>query len=324
LFLKPSIDRGTKGLNTKKLSIIVPVFNEEDSIPTLVKRISNSVVGLVEWEIIFVDNCSTDNTNSVIRGLLLSEPRIKYIRFTRNFGPDVEASLDAGYRNSSGDAAIVIYSDLQDPPELIPDFIDKWNQGFDVVYGIQTRRLGEKAWRRVAVKLFYRIFRSLSDSPTMTDSGDFKLVSRRVIDQLIEMPERGRFSRGLIAWLGFPSIGIPYVREPRHSGKSKARIFSIIRTAFTAITSFSLKPLRILTGFGAIVTLSSLLFIIALAIGAIFGNPQPGITTVASISLLTLGLTMGALGLIGEYLGRIQIEVKGRPLYVIDEKINLK
>jgi dolichol-phosphate mannosyltransferase len=158
----------------------------------------------------------------------------------------------------------------------------------------------------------------------MTDSGDFKLVSRRVINQLVDMPERGRFSRGLIAWLGFPSIGIPYEREPRHSGKSKAHLFSIIRTALTAITSFSLKPLRILTGFGAIVTLSSMIFIVGLALGAIFGNPQPGITTVASISLLTLGLTMGALGLIGEYLGRIQIEVKGRPLYVIDEKINLK
>jgi dolichol-phosphate mannosyltransferase len=312
-------------LNTKKLSIIVPIYNEQDSILSLVERISNSLVGLkIEWEIIFVDNCSTDNTKSIIRGLLLSEPRIKYIRFTRNFGPDVEASLDAGYRNSTGDAAIVIYSDLQDPPELIPDFIDRWNQGFDVVYGIQKRRLGEKAWRRLAVKVFYIMFRSLSDSPTMTESGDFKLISRRVINQLVDMPERGRFSRGLIAWLGFPSIGIHYDREPRHSGKSKASIFSIIRTALSAITSFSLKPLRILTGFGAIVTLSSLVFIIVLALGAIFGNPQPGITTVASISLLTLGLTMGSLGLIGEYLGRIQIEVKGRPLYVIDEKINLK
>lgn len=312
-------------MNTKKLSIIVPIYNEQDSILSLVERISNSLVGLnIEWEIIFVDNCSTDNTKSTIRGLLLSEPRIKYIRFTRNFGPDVEASLDAGYRNSTGDAAIVIYSDLQDPPELIPDFIDKWNQGFDVVYGIQKRRLGEKAWRRLAVKVFYIMFRSLSDSPTMTESGDFKLISRRVINQLVDMPERGRFSRGLIAWLGFPSIGIHYDREPRHSGKSKAPIFSIIRTALSAITSFSLKPLRILTGFGAIVTLCSLVFIIVLALGAIFGNPQPGITTVASISLLTLGLTMGSLGLIGEYLGRIQIEVKGRPLYVIDEKINLK
>jgi dolichol-phosphate mannosyltransferase len=278
----------------------------------------------LDWEIIFVDNCSTDNTRYEIQRCLLSDPRIKYIRFTRNFGPDVEASLDAGYRSSSGDAAIVIYSDLQDPPELIPYFVDKWNQGYDVVYGIQTRRLGERLWRRLAVKYFYKIFKSLSDSPTMTDSGDFKLVSRRVIDQLVDMPERGRFSRGLIAWLGFASIGVPYAREPRLSGKSKARIFSIIRTSLTAITSFSLKPLRILTGFGAIVTLGSLLFIVVLAIGAIFGNPQPGITTLASISLLTLGLTMGALGLIGEYLGRIQIEVKARPLYVIDEKINLK
>jgi dolichol-phosphate mannosyltransferase len=312
-------------LNRKKLSVIVPVFNEENSISSLVNRVMNSLKNLnLDWELIFVDNCSTDNTRNEIQKFLVSEPNIKYIRFSRNFGPDVEASLDAGYRNASGDAAIVIYSDLQDPPELIPEFVDQWNQGFDVVYGVQTTRLGEKAWRRFAVKFFYKVFRSLSDSPTMTDSGDFKLVSRRVIDQLIQMPERGRFSRGLIAWLGFKSIGIPYVREPRHSGKSKARVFSIIRTALTAITSFSLKPLRILTGFGAIVTLCSLFFIVFLALGAIFGNPQPGITTVASISLLTLGLTMGSLGLIGEYLGRIQIEVKGRPLYVIDEKINLK
>ena len=187
-------------MGTKNLSIIIPVYNEAESIPSLVERVTNSLADLdLTWEIIFVDNCSTDNTRIEIQRRLLMEPRIKYIRFTRNFGPDVEASLDAGYRNSTGDAAMVIYSDLQDPPELIPDFVEKWNQGFDVVYGIQKRRLGEKAWRRFAVKSFYKIFTSLSDSPTMSDSGDFKLVSRRVIDQLVQMPERGRWGLAVSA-----------------------------------------------------------------------------------------------------------------------------
>ena len=306
-----------------KLSVVVPVFNEEPSINSVVSRISAAVESTkLDWEILFVDNCSNDGTKSEIIKFAERDKRIKYIRFSRNFGPNVEASIDAGYKHASGDAAIVIYSDLQDPPELIPNFVDKWQSGFDVVYGVQQSRAGEKLWRRVAVKIFYKIFKSISDSPTMTDSGDFKLISRRVLDLLVQMPEKARFTRGLISWLGFPSIGIDYVRQPRDTGSSKANFLAITRTAITAVTSFSLKPLRILSGFGVVVTLLSLIFLVVLIIGALFGKPQPGITTLACISLLSLGLNMGALGLIGEYLGRIQQEVKNRPLFIVDEKIN--
>jgi dolichol-phosphate mannosyltransferase len=308
----------------QKLSIIVPVYNEEPSINSVVSRISAAVEPTkLDWEILFVDNCSSDGTKIEIIKHAKRDKRVKYIRFSRNFGPSVEASIDAGYKHASGDAAMVIYSDLQDPPELIENFVEKWQSGFDVVYGVQKSRDGEKLWRRIAVKIFYRVFKSISDSPTMTDSGDFKLISRRVLDLLVLMPEKARFTRGLVSWLGFPSIGVEYVRQPRDTGSSKASFLAITRTAITAVTSFSLKPLRILSGFGLVVTLLSLLFMFALIIGALVGNPQPGITTLACISLLSLGLNMGALGLIGEYLGRIQQEVKNRPLFVIEEKINL-
>ena len=306
-----------------KLSIVVPVYNEAPSINSVVNRIKVSAEATnLEWEILFVDNCSTDKTKNEILRFAENDKRIKYIRFSRNFGPSVEASIDAGYRHASGDAIMVIYSDLQDPPELIPQFVEKWKSGFDVVYGVQETRTGEQLWRRIAVKNFYKIFKNLSDTPTMTDSGDFKLISRRVLEALIEMPEKARFTRGLISWLGFPSVGIGYDRQPRDTGKSKANFLAISRTAITAVTSFSLKPLRILSGFGIVVTLLSLIFMVALVVGAIFGKPQPGITTLACLALLSLGLNMGALGLIGEYLGRIQQEVKNRPLFVIEEKIN--
>ncbi len=306
-----------------KLSIVVPVYNEAPSINSVVNRIKIAAEATsLEWEILFVDNCSTDKTKTEILRFAENDNRIKYIRFSRNFGPSVEASIDAGYRHASGDAIMVIYSDLQDPPELIPQFVEKWKSGFDVVYGVQKTRTGEPLWRRIAVKIFYKILKNVSDSPTMTDSGDFKLISRRVLEVLIEMPEKARFTRGLISWLGFPSASIAYDRLPRDTGKSKANFLAISRTAITAVTSFSLKPLRILSGFGILVTLLSLIFMFALVGGAIFGKPQPGITTLACLALLSLGLNMGALGLIGEYLGRIQQEVKNRPLFVIEEKIN--
>lgn len=308
----------------KKLSIIIPVYNEELALPKLLERVT-SVLSEIDMtsELIFVDNCSTDRTEEFLIGAASKDSRIKVIRFSRNFGPTVEASIAAGYSHASGDAAIVLYSDLQDPPELIPDFVNLWKAGNDVVFGMQLKRKGEPLWRRMAVRGFYKIFQNFSESPSMDNSGDFKLISRKVINVLNEMPERARFSRGLISWIGFQSVGLPYEREARASGKSKANFFAITRTAFNGLTSFSLKPLRILTGTGFAITGLSILFMSWLVVVALFGQPLPGLTTIACISVLTLGMTMGALGLIGEYVGRIQIEVKQRPLYVIDKTINL-
>lgn len=308
----------------QKLSVLVPVYNEQESIAQVVSECLEATKSAnLDVEIVIIDNCSTDKTEKIVHEIATHDPRVKYIRFSRNFGPTVESSLAAGYRYCSGDAAIVIYSDLQDPPELIPEFVNLWRAGNDVVYGVQVQRKGEALWRRIAVKSFYRIMETSTDSPSLPNSGDFRLISRRVIDELNRMPERARFSRGLIAWLGFTSARVPYVRRPRISGKSKANVLAITRTAFTAITSFSLKPLRFLTGFGFLITFASALLMVWLALVALIGHPQPGLTTIACLSLLTLGLNMGALGLIGEYVGRIQLEVKQRPLYVIERTTNL-
>lgn len=308
----------------KKVSIIVPFYNENQNLPLFSELLAHVLENLEhDWEVIYVDNCSIDESSDIARGLARKDSRIRYVRFSRNFGPSVEASINAGYRLCLGHAAIVIYSDLQDPPELIHQFIEKWEQGFDVVYGLQISRLGEPKWRKYSVKLFYKLLEKVSDANQIpANAGDFRLISRKVIDVINHLPERSRYTRGLIAWAGFKSIGIEYHRSPRLHGKSSASFFAILSTAITAVTSFSLKPLRILTLFGVLVTFFALSLAMFYSIAFMFGNPLPGFTTLIVIGLLTLGLNMGALGLLGEYIGRINIEVKDRPLYIIDETIN--
>lgn len=306
------------------ISIIVPFFNEEQNLALFTQRLAKVLEAFsYNWEVLLIDNCSTDASSDFARNLAKKDFRVKYIRFSRNFGPSVEASISAGYGLCKGDAAIVIYSDLQDPPELIGAFIEKWDEGYDVVYGLQKIRLGETRWRKFSVKLFYRFLSKMSDTnPIPANAGDFRLISRNVIEVVNKLPERSRYTRGLIAWAGFRSIGIEYEREPRRLGKSKANFFSILALSLTALTSFSLKPLRILTGFGIFVLLLSVLMSIFYLILFFTGETVPGLTTIILILLFSLGLNMGALGLLGEYIGRINIETKQRPLYVIDEVIN--
>ena len=317
--------RNTQGSKSNiTVSIIVPFFNEEQNLPLFTQVLSKVLESLTyNWEVLLIDNCSTDESSNFARDLAKKDVRIKYIRFSRNFGPSVEASISAGYRLCRGDAAIVIYSDLQDPPELIVTFIEKWEEGYDVVYGLQTTRLGEPRWRKFSVKLFYYLLDKLSDTnPIPANAGDFRLISRNVIEVVNQLPERSRYTRGLIAWAGFKTTGIEYEREPRRQGESKANFFSILALSLTAVTSFSLKPLRILTGFGIFVVLLSIIMSIFYLISFFTGETIPGLTTIILILLFSLGLNMGALGLLGEYIGRINIETKQRPLYVIDEVIN--
>lgn len=308
-----------------KLSVIVPVYNEEKSIKLVYERIFEVLKTLsLDWEIIFIDNKSTDSSLSEIENLTLFDDRVKAISFSRNFGPSVEASISAGYQNCNGDAAIVVYSDLQDPPEFIPEFVDKWLSGFHVVHGVQRSRKGDPIWRNFLVANFYKIMTLLSDTPYYANSGDFKLISRQVIDVLNGLPERARFSRGLIPWIGFSETTVLYDRQPRRSGKSKANINAISYTALTGITSFSLKPLRILSFIGASITVISIIGILLLIAQSMLGNTVPGLTSIFILIFLSIGLNMGAFGLIGEYIGRIQLEVKERPLFVVEKKINFK
>lgn len=308
----------------KKLSVIVPFYNEESNLNAVIERIKNSVEKTnVFWEILLIDNCSTDSSFDISKKSCELDQRIKLVRFSRNFGPSVEASIAAGFDLCTGDAAIVIYSDLQDPPELIPRFLKAWENGADVVYGVQTARQGDPKWRNFLVNRFYKFLEKISDTPIHPKSGDFKLVSRKVIDLLNTFPEKARFSRGLISWIGFTSVPVYYSREPRKSGKSKSNFWAISFTALTAITAFSLKPLRLLTIMGFILFLSSIIGILTVLFFWVYGQTVPGMTSVIVLLLMLIGVNMGSIGLLGEYVGRIQMEVKSRPLYIINQKINL-
>lgn len=311
-------------LGKRTLSVIVPFYNERGTLDETIARLRQILEEIgIGWELLLIDNRSTDGSFEVAKTAAQSDTRIKVIRFSRNFGPSVEASIAAGFEACTGDAAIVVYSDLQDPPELIPRFVEAWVEGSDVVYGVQTGRPGDPKWRNTLVQAFYRLLARLSDTPIHPNSGDYKLISRRVIDVLNSMPERARFSRGMISWIGFTGTPIYYSRMPRKSGKSKSNLWAISHTALTGITSFSLKPLRMLSLIGLVTTLVSLAGLIAVLVQWLFGQTLPGLTSVLALMLLMLGLNMGSIGLLGEYLGRIQVEVKLRPLYIIDEQLNV-
>jgi glycosyltransferase involved in cell wall biosynthesis len=306
-----------------KLSIIVPFYNEEKGLSSFYNRTIKVLESIeYDYELIYVDNCSQDNSVLLVLDQIKVNSKIKYIKMSRNFGPSVEASISAGLENCSGDAAIILYSDLQDPPEVMVQFIKEWEQGFDVVYGRQIKRKGDPVWRNFLVRSYYRIFAFLSDVDLPSNSGDFRLVNRKVIDALNSIPEKARYFRGLSSWVGFKSLAVDYEREPRLSGKSTANLFAITRTAFTAITSFSVKPLRIITffGFGSLIT--SVIFTVVLFVNWLFDNSIPGLTSITVLILITSAINLLSLGILGEYVSRIQTEVKNRPVYLIDSKIN--
>ena len=310
-------------LKLNKLSIIVPFYNEEKGLSSFYNRTIKVLESIeYDYELIYVDNCSQDNSVLLVLDQIKENSKIKYIKMSRNFGPSVEASISAGLENCSGDAAIILYSDLQDPPEVMVQFIAEWEQGFDVVYGRQIKRKGDPVWRNFLVRSYYRIFAFLSDVDLPSNSGDFRLVNRKVIDALNSIPEKARYFRGLSSWVGFKSLAVDYEREPRLSGKSTANLFAITRTAFTAITSFSVKPLRIITffGFGSLIT--SVIFTGILFVNWLFDNSIPGLTSITVLILITSAINLLSLGILGEYVSRIQTEVKNRPVYLIDSKIN--
>ena len=307
----------------KKISVITPFFNEEEVLDLFYERTIKVLDFLnYEYELIYVDNCSQDNSVLVVLEQIKKNPRVKYIKMSRNFGPSVEASICAGLENCNGDAAVVLYSDLQDPPEVIIDFVNQWERGYEVVYGQQISRKGDPQWRNYLIKFYYKLFAFLSDVRIPNNSGDFRLISRRVIDVLNSISEKSRYFRGLSSWVGFKSCAVQYEREPRLNGQSKANIFAIIMIALTAITSFSVKPLRVITLIGFTT------FFISIFLGGIqifnrlTDNAIPGLTTITVLILLTSAINLFSIGILGEYISRIQTEVKNRPIYLIDTKIN--
>jgi polyisoprenyl-phosphate glycosyltransferase len=308
---------------TQLISIIIPARNEAENLPRVEREVGAMAAALpaYRFEFIIVDNSSSDGTSDLVVALCKRDKRWRYIRFSRNF--TVEASITAGYEHAKGDAIVVMYSDLQDPPDVIPQFIEKWREGYDVVYGVRTLRAGDPKWRNAAAWIAYRLISWFSDVPIPKDTGDFRLISARVRDELRRLGETNRYMRGMIAWLGFRQIGVPYARRPRTAGRSNAPLIPVLLFTFNAITSFSLRPLRLFTFFGFAVLILSMVLAVVYVVLWLKEAPPPGLTTTLVLLLAGVGINSLGIGILGEYLGRTFTEVKRRPIYVIEKSENI-
>jgi glycosyltransferase involved in cell wall biosynthesis len=305
----------------KRLSIVAPFYNEEAGLQLFFERILAATAALgVEVEIVCIDDGSRDAT---LQGLIEQagrDPCIKVIAFARNFGK--EAALTAGIEAASGDMVVPIDSDLQDPPELIAEFVRRWEEGYDVVYGARADRSSDTAMKRTTAQLFYRIFNRVSDLAIPPSAGDFRLMDRQVVEALKQLPERNRFMKGLFAWVGFRQIGVPYVRPERAAGVTTMGYLRLWRFAIDGITSFSTAPLRIWTGIGFIAACVAVAAAVAVIVRVlIFGREVPGYASLMVVLLFAFAIQMIAIGVLGEYVARLYQEVKGRPIYVVRARI---
>ncbi len=300
-------------------SIVAPVFNEIGSVEEFYNAIVSVMAPLKQpWELIIVDDGSTDGSTTKIRELASKDPHVKPIIFARNFGHQI--AVTAGLDYTAGDAVIIIDADLQDPPAVILDLIKKWNEGFEVVYAVRRKREGESWFKLVTASMFYRLIYRITDVKIPLDTGDFRLIDRKVVNVLGKMRERHRFLRGMAAWVGFRQVGVEYDRKERYAGKTKYPFSKMLKLALNAITSFSYFPLQLATYLGFVCAGISILAIPVVAYlrlsnqGALLGQA----TTLIAVLLLG-GVQLITLGILGEYIGRIYDEAKGRPLYIVSE-----
>ena len=303
------------------LSVVIPCFNEQEVIEVTYGRLTAVLQSTgTSYELIFVDDGSRDATYALLAGIHARDPQAKVIAFSRNFGHQV--AVTAGIDHAQGRAVVLIDADLQDPPELIPAMIDKWRQGFEVVYGRRNRRAGESAFKLTTAKAFYRIINSLAQVEIPIDTGDFRLMDRKVVEALRAMPERDRFVRGLVSWVGFRQCAVMYDRDKRFAGVTKYPLKKMVRFAVDAILSFSTKPLQWTSIVGLIACgFAGTGIVYALAL-RMFTDIWVSGWTLMFVSLLFIGgLQLITLGIVGEYVGRIYMEAKRRPLYIVAQRL---
>jgi dolichol-phosphate mannosyltransferase len=303
------------------LSVVAPCFNEEGVLHELYRRISDVLDGSGEtWELVLVNDGSRDRTPEIMRELHAQDARVKVVDFARNFGHQI--AVTAGMDYARGDAVVLIDADLQDPPELILEMLARWREGYEVVYAIRAERKGETWFKEFTAKAFYRIIYKITDIDIPMDTGDFRLMDRKVVGALKTMHEKHRFMRGMSVWVGFKQTGVKYVRAERYAGETKYPLKKMLKFAMDGITSFSYFPLQVATYFGFTAALLAVLGILVTIILRLSGSHAFFGQATTLVSVLFLGgVQLICLGIIGEYLGRIYDEVKGRPLYIVREAL---
>lgn len=313
------------GTNGKAcVSILIPAYNEEQVFPLLREKLVELAVSQpdFEFQFVFVDDGSRDSTRQLIRDWAGGDERVALVGLSRNFGK--EAAMLAGFDAVSGDAVVIIDADLQDPPELIPAMIAKWQEGYDDVYARRTSRAGETWLKKLTSRMYYKILQSVTDIPIQRDTGDFRLLSRRCLDALLELRERERNTKGLFSWVGFKKIEITYERDARAAGASKWGYFKLVRLAIDGITSFTTAPLRFSTMAGLCVSFGAFVYLVViLAQVVLFGIHVDGYPSLMAVILFLGGIQLISIGVIGEYVGRIFVESKRRPVYLVDEYIGI-
>jgi dolichol-phosphate mannosyltransferase len=305
-----------------EFSVIIPAYNEQEVIEESYKRLTTVMSQLDEpYELIFIDDGSRDKTAEILGRICEKDKHAILIRFSRNFGhmPAITAGMDY----ARGNAVMVIDADLQDPPELFVQMIEKWREGFDVVYGKRADRKGETGFKKLTAGLYYRFLKHMTDVDLPVDTGEFRLIDRKVCDAVKRIKEKNRYIRGLISWVGFKQTAVEYVREKRFAGVTKYPLTKMIKLAMDGITSFSYRPLKLATNLGFFISALSFLYLLYVLYLHLFTRSTAvGWTSMVAIVLLSQGIVLMVLGLMGEYIGRIFEEIKGRPIYIVGEIIN--
>ncbi|HSM95490.1 MAG TPA: glycosyltransferase family 2 protein [Rhizomicrobium sp.] len=298
------------------VSIVVAMHDEEPAIDAFFREVDAVLDALaLEFEYVCVNDGSTDRTLNKLLERQARDARIRIVDLTRNFGK--EAAMMAGMERARGDAVILIDADLQDPPAHIREFVEHWQQGYEVIYGVRTSRRADTATKRVTASMFYKMFNTMSEIPIPENAGDFRLMDRKAVDALLRLPERNRFTKGLYAWIGFRQIGIPFERPERVAGTSSWGYFKLFNFAIDALTSFSILPLRVASILGGIISLMGIAYAFYLVVRTIaFGIDVPGYASIMVAILFLGGIQMLGIGIVGEYIGRLYLEAKNRPIYL--------
>jgi polyisoprenyl-phosphate glycosyltransferase len=310
----------SRGSCQRAISVVVPAHNEAAGLDLFHQRLSQALGSGENWEVIYIDDGSTDATSHVIEALRRADDRVAFVGLSRNFGKEI--AITAGLDHAAGDAVVVIDADLQDPPEVIPQLVAQWRAGFDMVYARRRSRNGDSWLKRGTAHGFYRLMQRMGDLKLPEDTGDFRLMSRRVVDAVRQLREQHRFMKGLFAWVGYPTTFVTYDRQPRSSGTSKWSYWKLWNLALEGITSFTVMPLKLATYVGLAVALLSVIYAAQVIVKTlIIGNPVAGYPSLMTVVLFLGGVQLMFLGVIGEYLGRVFNETKQRPLYLVERYV---